>query len=103
MAFDRTAHCQRIGAHGGATTLQRHGTAHYRMIGKAGARATITRHGVAYFAGLVKAKGWAGPRPKASLAQDLALGATLAALNHDLPSLPPRASPLAGTTHAAAD
>jgi hypothetical protein len=77
--FDRKAHCQRIGAHGGSVTAQRHGSAHMRMIGKAGARATIDRHGVAYFQGLVKRKGWSGRR-RESVTTDLAAGRVLAAL-----------------------
>ena len=48
-----------------------------RTIGKAGARATIAAHGVGYWRGIVKAKGWAGPR-KPDLAADLALGEYLA-------------------------
>ena len=34
-----------------------------RTVGQAGARATMQRHGLAAFKGIVKAKGWAGPRP----------------------------------------
>jgi hypothetical protein len=79
MSFDRTAHCQRIGAHGGATTAQRHGSAHMRAIGKAGARTTIDRHGVGYFRGLMKRRGWHGRRAD-DLITDLAYGETLAAL-----------------------
>jgi hypothetical protein len=71
--FDRTAHCQRIAAHGGAVTLARHGTAHYRAIGKAGAQTTIQRHGVAFFHGITARKSWHGRRP-VSLAVDLAAG-----------------------------
>ena len=77
--FDRAAHCQRIGAHGGAVTISRHGVSHVRAIGKAGARATIAKHGVAYFQGLMARKGWQGRRP-VSLAMDLAYGRTLAEL-----------------------
>lgn len=62
MAFDRAAHCQSIGAHGGAVTAARHGSHHMRTIGKAGARTTIERHGVAYFQGLMQRKGWKGRR-----------------------------------------
>jgi hypothetical protein len=69
--FNRAEHCRRIGAHGGAVTVARHGAHHMRAIGKAGARQTITRHGYAHFAGLVKAKGWHGRRPT-SLTVDLA-------------------------------
>ena len=58
--FDRAAHCQRIGAHGGNVTADRYGAAHMRAIGKAGAQATIARHGVGYFQGIVKAKHWHG-------------------------------------------
>ena len=72
--FDRAAHCQRIGAHGGAVTVARHGTAHMRAIGTAGAAVTIQRHGVcATCADWCKAKGWHGRRP-VSLAADLAAG-----------------------------
>jgi hypothetical protein len=77
--FDRTEHCHRIGAHGGAVTFARYGTAHYRAIGKAGARATIDRHGIAFFQGIVQAKGWHGRRP-VSLTVDLAAGRGDAAL-----------------------
>ncbi len=48
-----------------------------RTIGKAGASATIKAHGVGYWQGLLKRKGWAGPRTP-DLAADLALGAYLA-------------------------
>ena len=75
--FDRAAHCRRIGAHGGAATVARHGTAHMAAIGKAGARTTIDRHGVAFFRGIVTAKGWAGPRTP-ELVADLAGGGWLA-------------------------
>ena len=71
--FDRVEHCRRIGAHGGAATVARHGTAHMATIGKAGARTTIARHGVAFFRGIVKAKGWTGPR-RPELVTDLAAG-----------------------------
>ncbi len=77
--FDRAAHCRRIGAHGGAATVARHGAAHMATIGKAGARATIALHGVAFFRGIVAAKGWAGPR-KPELLTDLAGGRWLADL-----------------------
>src|SRR6476620_5739249 len=77
--FDRTAHCQRIGAHGGAVTAARYGTHHMRAIGKAGARATSTRHGVAYFNGLMTRKGWNGRRLD-SVITDLAAGRALAEL-----------------------
>jgi hypothetical protein len=79
MAWDRKAHCQRIGAHGGATTYARHGAHHYRTIGKAGARATIDRHGVAYFRGLMKRRHWHGRRVD-NVLTDLAYGETLAQL-----------------------
>jgi hypothetical protein len=79
MAFDRVAHCQRIGAHGGATTVARYGPHHMRAIGTVGARATIQRHGVGYFTGLMTRKGWHGRRP-ASLAVDLEVGRWDAAL-----------------------
>ena len=69
--FNRAAHCRRIGAHGGAVTVARHGTAHMRAIGTAGAQVTIRKHGLAYWRGLVQAKGWHGRRP-VSLAVDLA-------------------------------
>ena len=59
--FDPAEHCRRIGAHGGAATVARHGTAHMAVIRKAGARTTIERHGGAFFRGIVAAKGWAGP------------------------------------------
>ena len=42
-------------------------------IGRAGARTTIARHGVAFFRGIVRAKGWAGPR-RPELLADLAAG-----------------------------
>ena len=71
--FDRAEHCRRIGAHGGAVTVARHGTAHMRAIGTAGAAITIKRHGIGYWRGLVDAKGWHGRRP-VSLAVDLAAG-----------------------------
>jgi len=77
--FDRGEHCRRIGAHGGAATVARHGTAHMAAIGRAGARTTIDRHGVAFFRGIVAAKGWAGPR-KPELLVDLAGGRWLADL-----------------------
>ena len=48
-------------------------------IGKAGARTTIERHVVAFFRGIVRAKGWDGPR-KPELADDLAGGRLLADL-----------------------
>lgn len=70
--FDRAEHCRRIGAAGGRTTAERHGSHHMRAIGKAGAQVTIERHGVAYFNGLVKARGWKGRR-YAQLNLDLAL------------------------------
>lgn len=60
--FDRKAHCQRIGAHGGTVTVTRHGSHYMRTIGKAGAQVTIERHGVAYFQGLMKRRGWHGRR-----------------------------------------
>ena len=75
--FDRAAHCQAIAAGGGARTVALYGTQHMRTIGKAGARATIERHGFGTFAGIVKAKGWTGPR-RPDLARDLALGEYLA-------------------------
>ena len=77
--FNRAEHCRRIGAHGGAVTVARHGAHHMRAIGKAGARVTIDRHGVAFFQGIVKQKGWQGRRP-VSLAVDLAAGQLDAAL-----------------------
>ena len=77
--FDRAEHCRRIGAHGGAVTVARHGAAHMRAIGTAGARTTIERHGVAFFRGIVKAKGWDGPRTP-ELVADLAGGRWLADL-----------------------
>ena len=77
--FDRAAHCRRIGAHGGAATVARHGAAHMAAIGRAGARATIARHGVAFFLGLVRAKGWDGPR-RPEIVADLAAGRWLADL-----------------------
>ena len=49
LSFNRAAHCRRIGAHGGAVTVARHGTHHMRAIGTAGAHVTIQRHGIAYF------------------------------------------------------
>ena len=75
--FDRAAHCRRIGAHGGAATVARHGAQHMSIIGRAGARTTIERHGVAFFRGIVTAKGWAGPQ-RPELAADLAGGRWLA-------------------------
>ena len=60
--FDRTAHCQRIGAHGGTVTAQRYGAQHMRAIGRAGAQVTMERHGVAYFQGLMHRRGWRGRR-----------------------------------------
>jgi hypothetical protein len=78
-SVDRTAHCQRIGAHGGATTYARHGRHHMAAIGRAGAQATIKAHGTAYFQGLMTRKGWHGRR-HASLAVDLAAGRLDAAL-----------------------
>ena len=77
--FNRAEHCRRIGAHGGAVTVARHGTAHKRAIGTAGAQVTISKHGVGYWRGLVQAKGWQGRRP-VSLAVDLAAGHVDAAL-----------------------
>ena len=77
-SFDRTEHCRRIGAHGGAATVARHGAAHMAAIGRAGARTTIERHGVAFFQGIVKAKGWAGRRAT-DLPTDLAAARVLAA------------------------
>ena len=71
--FNRAEHCRRIGAHGGAVTVARHGPAHMRTIGTAGAQATIRKHGLAFFQGIVKQKGWHGRRP-VSLAADLAAG-----------------------------
>lgn len=81
--FDRAAHCQRIGAAGGRTTVERHGVFHMSAIGKAGAKTTIERHGVAYFKGITQAKGWNGPRRRdvgTQLKMDLAFGKTLAEL-----------------------
>jgi hypothetical protein len=78
--FDRAAHCQAIAAGGGARTVALYGHQHMRTIGKAGARATIDRHGLATFKGIVKAKGWTGPRRPALLA-DLAAGRDPADLN----------------------
>ena len=75
--FDIAAHCQAIAAGGGQRTVERYGSQHMRAIGKAGARATIKAHGLDTFKGIVKAKGWAGPRTP-DLAADLALGADLA-------------------------
>ena len=72
--FNRAEHCRRIGAHGGAVTVARHGTHHMRAIGTAGAHVTIDRHGIAFFQGNVQAKGWHGRRPVASLVVDLAAG-----------------------------
>jgi hypothetical protein len=69
--FNRAEHCRRIGAHGGAVTVARHGTHHMRAIGKAGAQSTIRKHGLAFFQGIVHAKGWHGRRP-VSLTVDLA-------------------------------
>ena len=77
--FDRKAHCQRIGTHGGNVTVARHGTAHMRVIGTAGASVTIQRHGVAFFRGITARKGWHGRRP-VSLRADLAAGRVDAAL-----------------------
>jgi hypothetical protein len=77
--FDRTEHCRRIGAHGGAITASRYGSHHMAAIGKAGAQATIRAHGVAYFQGLMVHRGWQGHRPT-SLGADLAAGRALAAL-----------------------
>ena len=77
--FDRKAHCHRIGAHGGAVTVARHGTVHMRAIGTAGAQVTIRKHGVGYWRGLVQAKGWHGRCP-VSMAVDLAAGRVLADL-----------------------
>ena len=54
-----------------------YGTQHMRAIGKAGARATIKAHGVGYWQGLLKRKGWAGPRTP-DLAADLTVGEYLA-------------------------
>lgn len=70
-SFDRSEHCRRIGAHGGAVTVARHGTRHMSAIGRAGARTTIDRHGTAFFQGVIKAKGWSGRRHE-SLTVDLA-------------------------------
>ena len=70
-SFNRAEHCRRIGAHGGAVTVSRHGSHHMRAIGTAGAHVTIDRHGIAFFQGIVQAKGWHGRRP-VSLAVDLA-------------------------------
>ena len=75
--FDRAAHRQAIAAGGGQRTVERYGARHMRTIGRAGARATIARHGLGTFRGIVKAKGWAGPR-RPDLAADLALGEELA-------------------------
>jgi hypothetical protein len=61
--FNRAEHCRRIGAHGGAVTVARHGTHHMRAIGTAGAHVTITRHGYAHFAGIVQLVDPAGIRP----------------------------------------
>jgi hypothetical protein len=77
--FNRAEHCRRIGAHGGAVTVARHGTAHMRIIGTAGAHVTIERHGLPFWKGVVHAKGWHGRRP-VSLAIDLAAGQVDAAL-----------------------
>ena len=57
LPLDRAEHCRKIAAHGGATTVSRHGVAHMRAIGTAGASVTIARHGVGYWRGLVHAKG----------------------------------------------
>ena len=76
--FDRASHCQAIAAGGGARTVALYGTQHMRAIGEAGARATIRRHGFDTFAGIVKAKGWDGPR-RPDVRVDLAIGEYLAA------------------------
>ena len=75
--FNRAAHCQAIAAGGGQRTVALYGAQHMRAIGNAGARATITRHGLCHWQGIVKQKGWAGPRTP-DLAADLALGEELA-------------------------
>ena len=64
-------------AGGGARTVALYGTQHMRAIGRARARATIQRHGLDTFKGIVKAKGWTGPRTP-DLAADLAIGKHLA-------------------------
>jgi hypothetical protein len=80
LPFDRAAHCRRIAAGGGRSTLALHGRAHFRAIGTAGARVTIERHGVGYWRGLVAAKGWQAPQ-KPCLVRDLAAGRALADLD----------------------
>ena len=75
--FDRAAHCHAIAAGGGARTVALYGPQHMRTIGKAGARATMKAHGVGYWQGLLKRKGWAGPR-RPNLVADLVLGESLA-------------------------
>ena len=77
VPFDRAAHCQAIAAGGGARTVARYGAQPMRAIGRAGARATIGRHGLGTFRGVVKAKGWTGPR-RLDLLADLAAGRELA-------------------------
>ena len=57
-----------------------YGAAHMRTIGSAGTRATIRAHGVGYWQGLLKRKGWAGPRTP-DLVTDLAAGRYLADLD----------------------
>lgn len=80
MAFDRAAHCQRIGAHGGTVTAQRYGSAHMRAIGRAGAKVTRARHGEAFFQGLMQRRGWHGRRLD-NVIDDLAAGRVYAALS----------------------
>lgn len=46
--FDRAAHCRKIAAKGGRTTVARHGRRHMQKIGRRGWEATTRR----YFAGL---------------------------------------------------
>jgi len=80
VAFDRAAHCERIGQTDGLTTFERYGTNHYRAIGKTGYRVAVARHGVGYVAGILAAKGWTAPR-KPDLLSDLAAGRALADLD----------------------
>lgn len=70
--FDRTAHCQRIAAHGGNVTADRYGSSHMKTIARAGWDACVAKHGHGYCVGLAKAKGWQGKR-RDSLGVDLAL------------------------------
>jgi len=75
--FDRTEHCRRVGAKGGATTAARYGAHRMRELGKTGWKVCVERHGVGFCRGMTTAKGWQGRRAE-QLQMDLMFGRLLA-------------------------